>query len=85
VVSPILVQTSLTLANTIFTVTALSFLGLGPPPPDPNWGSMLAEARQFMELAPLTVIGPAAAIVFASLTFIILANGLREMLDVGSR
>jgi peptide/nickel transport system permease protein len=85
VVSPILVQTSLTLANTIFTVTALSFLGLGPPPPEPNWGSMLAEARQFMELAPLTVIGPAAAIVFASLTFIVLANGLREMLDVGSR
>jgi len=42
VISPILVQTSLILANTIFTVTALSFLGLGPPPPDPNWGSMLA-------------------------------------------
>lgn len=85
VISPILVQTSLILANTIFTVTALSFLGLGPPPPDPNWGSMLAEARQFMELAPLTVIGPAAAIVFASLTFIVLANGLREMLDVQGR
>ncbi len=85
VVSPILVQTSLTLANTIFTVTALSFLGLGPPPPDPNWGSMLAEARQFMELAPLNVVGPAVAIVFASLTFIVLANGLREWLDVSAR
>lgn len=81
-VSPILVQISLTLANTIFTVTALSFLGLGPPPPDPNWGGMLAEARQFMELAPLTVIAPAGAIVFATLAFIVLANGLREMLDV---
>ncbi|MCX7383379.1 MAG: ABC transporter permease [Alphaproteobacteria bacterium] len=85
VVSPILVQTSLTLANTIFTVTALSFLGLGPPPPDPNWGSMLAEARQFMELAPLTVIGPAVAIVFASLTFVVLANALRDVLDVAGR
>lgn len=84
VVSPIVVATSLTLAQTIFTVTALSFLGLGPPPPDPNWGGMLAEARQFMELAPLTVVGPAVAIVFATLTFIILANGLREVLDVGS-
>ncbi len=84
-ISPVLVQTSLTLSNTIFTVTALSFLGLGPPPPDPNWGSMLAEARQFMELAPLTVIGPAAAIVLASLTFVVLANALREMLDVSSR
>lgn len=85
VISPILVETSLTLANTIFTVTALSFLGLGPPPPDPNWGGMLAEARQFMELAPLTVIAPAAAIVFATLTFIVLANGLRDMLDVGGQ
>jgi peptide/nickel transport system permease protein len=84
VVSPIVVATSLTLAQTIFTVTALSFLGLGPPPPDPNWGGMLADARQFMELAPLTVIGPAVAIVFATLTFIVLANGLREVLDVGS-
>ena len=85
VVSPILVETSLVLAQTIFTVTALSFLGLGPPPPDPNWGAMLSEARQFMELAPLTVLGPALAIVFATLTFIVLANGLRERLDVASR
>jgi peptide/nickel transport system permease protein len=85
IVSPVLVETSLTLAQTIFTITALSFLGLGPPPPDPNWGAMLSEARQFMELAPLTVIGPAAAIVFATLTFIVLANGLRERLDVASR
>ncbi len=84
VISPILVATSLTLSQTIFTVTALSFLGLGPPPPDPNWGGMLSEARQFMELAPLTVVGPAAAIVFATLTFIVLANGLREVLDVGN-
>lgn len=84
VVSPIVVATSLTLAQTIFTVTALSFLGLGPPPPDPNWGGMLADARQFMELAPLTVVGPAVAIVFATLTFIVIANGLREVLDVGS-
>lgn len=83
VISPVLVATSLTLSQTIFTVTALSFLGLGPPPPDPNWGGMLSEARQFMELAPLTVIGPAVAIVFATLTFIVLANGLRDVLDVG--
>ena len=83
--SPILVETSLTLAQTIFTVTALSFLGLGPPPPDPNWGGMLSEGRQFMELAPLTVIGPACAIVFATLTFIVLANGLRDRFDVMGR
>lgn len=85
VFSPVLVETSLTLSRAIFTVTALSFLGLGPPPPDPNWGGMLNEGRQFMELAPLTVIVPAVAIVFATLAFIALANGLRELLDVTSR
>lgn len=85
VVSPVVVETSLTLAQTIFTVTALSFLGLGPPPPDPNWGGMLSESRKFMELAPMTVIAPACAIVYATMTFIVLANGLREVLDVGSR
>ncbi|MCO5072232.1 MAG: ABC transporter permease [Rhizobiaceae bacterium] len=85
VASPVVVETSLTLAQTIFTVTALSFLGLGPPPPDPNWGGMLAESRQFMELAPITVIAPAGAIVFATMTFIILANGLREFLNVSTR
>ncbi len=85
VISPILVETSLTLSRSIFTVTALSFLGLGPPPPDPNWGGELSSGRQFMELAPLNVIAPAAAIVFATLTFIMLANGLREMLDVAGR
>lgn len=85
VVSPIVVATSLTLAHTIFTVTALSFLGLGPPPPDPNWGGMLAESRQFMELAPMTVIGPSIVIIAATLTFILIANGLREVLDVASQ
>ena len=85
VISPVLVETALTLSHTIFTVTALSFLGLGPPPPDPNWGGMLSESRQFMELAPMTVIAPAIAIVFATLTFIILANGLRDRLDVAGR
>lgn len=84
-VAPILVETSLTMSSAIFTITALSFLGLGPPPPDPNWGGMLSEARQFMELAPFTVIGPAAAIVFATLTFILLSNGLRDYRDVRGR
>jgi peptide/nickel transport system permease protein len=80
--SPILIATSLNLSYATFTVTAMSFLGLGPPPPNPNWGGMLADGRQFMELAPMNVIAPAGAIVFATTTFIFIANGLRDMFDV---
>lgn len=85
VVSPLLVQTSLALADGIMTITGLSFLGLGPPPPDPNWGSLLSDARQYMQLAPFTAVGPAVAIVFATLTFIVMANGLRDLFDVQGR
>lgn len=81
-ISPVLVETSLMVANVVFTVTALSFLGLGTPPPTPNWGTMLSESRQFMELAPFTAIGPALAIVFTAFTFILLAAGLRRLLNV---
>jgi peptide/nickel transport system permease protein len=85
VASPVIVETSLALSRAIFTETALSFLGLGPPPPNPSWGSMLAQSRQFMEFAPWTVLAPGLAITAATMTFILLGNGLRDYLDPRSR
>jgi peptide/nickel transport system permease protein len=81
ILPPVIVETSLALSRAIFTETALSFLGLGPPPPNPTWGSMLSQSRQFMEFAPWTVLAPGVAIALATMTFILLGNGLRDFLD----
>jgi len=85
IASPVVVETSLALSRAIFTETALSFLGLGPPPPNPSWGSMLAQSRQFMEFAPWTVLAPGLAITVATMSFILLGNGLRDLLDPRTR
>jgi len=79
--SPIWVQITLSLSNAILTESTLSFLGLGIQPPDPSWGSMLNEARPFMELAPWTVIFPAVSIVITILSFNMLGDSLRDVLD----
>jgi peptide/nickel transport system permease protein len=81
ILSPVIVQTTLALSRAIFTETALSFLGVGPPPPDPTWGSMLSQSRQFMEFAPWTAVAPGVAITIATMTFILIGNGLRDRLD----
>lgn len=79
--SPIIVETALALSRAMLTETSLSYLGLGAPPPDPTWGSMLAQSRQFMEFAPWTAVAPGAAITLAVMSFILIGNGLRDLLD----
>lgn len=79
--SPIIVEISLALGQVILTETALSFLGLGVPPPQPTWGAMLSESRAFMQMAPWTVLAPGAAIILAVATFLLLGHGLRQLLS----
>ncbi len=79
--SPVIVEIGLALGQVILTETALSFLGLGPPPPDPSWGAMLSESRQFMEFASWTVLAPGIAIVLATASFLLVGHGLRTALD----
>jgi peptide/nickel transport system permease protein len=79
--SPIIVQTTLTLPAAILGEAALSFLGLGTPPPAPSWGRMLNEARGFMEINPELAIYPGAAIFLTVLGFNLLGDGLRDVLD----
>jgi peptide/nickel transport system permease protein len=79
--SPVIVEVSLALGQVIITETALSFLGLGPPPPNPSWGAMLSDSRQFMEFASWTVWAPGAAIVLATASFLLVGHGLREALN----
>jgi len=79
--SPVIVDVSLALGQVILTETALSFLGMGPPPPAASWGSMLSQSRQFMEFASWTVLAPGVAIVITVSCFLLIGHGLRQMLD----
>ena len=79
--SPIIVQTSLSLAFAILAEAALSFFGLGTQPPDPSWGRMLSEGRGFLGQAPWMGIFPGLAIMLSVLGFNLLGDGLRDVLD----
>ena len=79
--APIIVQITLTLPSAILSEAALSFLGLGTPPPAPSWGRMLNEARGYMEICPELAIFPGLAIFMTILGFNLLGDGLRDVLD----
>jgi peptide/nickel transport system permease protein len=81
VLAPVIVQATFNLSTAIMVEAALSFLGLGVQPPAPSWGSMLSEARSFMELDPWLAITPGAAITIAVLGFNLFGDGLRDILD----
>ena len=81
VVAPIIVETTLSLAFAILAEAALSFLGLGTPPPAPSWGRMLSEGRSFIQDAPWMGIFPGLAIVLTVMGFNFLGDGLRDALD----
>ena len=82
---PIIVQTSISLAFAVLAEAALSFLGLGTQPPEPSWGSMLAEGREFIEQAWWLAFFPGMAIVVTVLCFNLLGDGLRDVLDPRQR
>jgi peptide/nickel transport system permease protein len=80
-VSPVIVQATVSLGSTLLVIAALSFLGLGSPPPTPDWGSDLNLARDHMESRPLIAIFPGLAISYAVLAFNLFGDGLRDVLD----
>jgi peptide/nickel transport system permease protein len=79
--SPIIVQATITLGFEMLVLAALSFLGLGAPPPTPDWGADLNLAREHMETLPYLAIFPGLAISFAVLSFNLFGDGLRDILD----
>ncbi|HZQ97865.1 MAG TPA: ABC transporter permease [Chloroflexota bacterium] len=81
VTAPIVVQTSLLMANAILTEAGLSFLGVGVQPPTPSWGSMLQTGRQYLETAPWISLAPGTAIFLTVLAFNFVGDGLRRALD----
>ncbi|WP_422002833.1 ABC transporter permease [Reyranella sp.] len=81
IVSPLIVTATVRLGYVILIIAALSFLGLGTPPPTPDWGSDLSAARDYMETAPLIAAFPGLAICYTVLAFNLFGDGLRDILD----
>jgi peptide/nickel transport system permease protein len=79
--TPIIVQGTLGIATAIIEAAALGFLGLGAQPPDPEWGKMLSDSRQFIQKAPWTVVFPGLSIMLTVLGFNLVGDGLRDVLD----
>lgn len=78
---PVIVQTSLSLAFAILSEAALSFLGLGVQPPRPSWGRMLFDAQDFIGVAWWMSVFPGLAILFTTLAFNLVGDGLGQVLD----
>ena len=81
VTAPIIVQAALRVSGAIITEAGLSFLGLGPPPPTPVWGSMIAEGRNFIVMAPHISTIPGIALMVTIVGLNLLGDGLRDTLD----
>lgn len=81
ILTPLIVQSTLRLATAILTASGLSFLGLGPQPPSPEWGAMLATGRSYLTSAPHIAIMPGIAIMLIVFGFNLLGDGLRDALD----
>ena len=77
----VIVQVTLALSWAILTESALSFLGLGTPPPAPSLGQMVSDAKPLAVVAPWTLFAPSAVIVLAVVGLNLLGDGLRDALD----
>ena len=78
---PLIVQATLSFSNAILEAAALGFLGMGAQPPTPEWGTMLASAREFILRAPWVVTYPGLAILITVLAINLIGDGLRDALD----
>jgi peptide/nickel transport system permease protein len=79
--APIIVTGTLGIATAIIEAAALGFLGLGAQPPQPEWGLMLSDSRQYIQKAPWTVFFPGLSIMLTVLGFNLIGDGLRDALD----
>jgi peptide/nickel transport system permease protein len=82
---PIIVYATLGMGTAVLQAAALGFLGLGAQPPSPEWGAMLSEGRQYIQLAPHVAAYPGAAILILVLGFNLFGDGLRDVLDPSLR
>lgn len=81
IASSIVVRTTIGMGATILAAASLGFLGLGAPPPAPEWGRMIAESREFLPQAWWYATAPGLAILLVVMGFNLLGDGLRDVLD----
>ena len=81
VASPIIVRASIGMGFTILTAASLGFLGLGAPPPAPEWGRMISKSREFLPQSWWYALAPGFAIFILVMGFNLLGDGLRDILD----
>ncbi|MGV8855124.1 MAG: ABC transporter permease subunit [Devosia sp.] len=79
--APLIVQGTLSFSNAILEAAALGFLGMGAQPPTPEWGTMLASGREFIQSSPWIVTFPGLAILITVLAINLIGDGLRDALD----
>ncbi len=79
--APLIVQATLSFSSAVLDSAALGFLGMGAQPPTPEWGTMLAEAREFILRAWWVVTLPGLAILVSVLAINLMGDGLRDALD----
>jgi len=80
-VAPVLVSATIGIASAILTEAALSFLGLGVPPPHATWGNILSDGKSFIFDAPWLTFIPGVAILIVVLSFNLFGEGLRDVLN----
>jgi peptide/nickel transport system permease protein len=80
-ISPLLVQATVAIPQAIIGESLLSFLGLGVQPPTPSWGVMLSQAQSYIAQGPWLALFPGLAIFLTTLSFNLLGDGLRDVLD----
>jgi len=83
ILSPLAVVATLEVALAILLEAALSFLGLGVPPPLPSWGLMIAEGKDYMFFSPWVIMIPGAALFVLVFGINLLGDGLRNLLRTG--
>lgn len=81
VLSPLVIQVSLTMSNSILLESGLSFLGLGVKPPDPSWGQMIGIARSYIAMQPMYIFWPALFLSIMILSMNMIGDALRDKLD----
>lgn len=81
IIPSLIVMSTMDIGTKMLEISSLSFLGLGPQPPTPEWGYMLNEGRNYMQTVPGLMIYPGTAIFFTVMIFNLLGDSIRDILD----